>query len=111
MMSESEDFLLDALKRYHFDAEFHAEVQRAVLVVLGTHRFVDENKERLVRDISALAASVALNLRDNIYTEDPDTQSGRTAKLGAWLDHLDDIYGPPSEESLAESEAWLDGAS
>jgi post-segregation antitoxin (ccd killing protein) len=30
----------------------------------------------------------------------------RMARLDAWLDEMDEKYGPPSEEAMREAEAW-----
>lgn len=36
-----------------------------------------------------------------------DDRADRMRRLGEWLDALDAQYGPPSQEAVAEAEAWL----
>lgn len=54
----------EAERRYHTDAEFHAEVYEAVEVALATYPFLSESERQFAKGHATLAAAVALHRRE-----------------------------------------------
>lgn len=59
-----DEAVVEATRRYHHDAEFHAEVEQAAAVVLSDYPFLNESERTFARGHALMAAAVALNLRD-----------------------------------------------
>lgn len=54
-----------ASQRYLNDAEFHHEVDRAVMSAMSDAHFFDEIDEKLAREAATRAVVLALHLRDS----------------------------------------------
>jgi hypothetical protein len=60
----TEELRIEVTKRYHHDAEFHAEAYRAATIALQDYPFLGEEERNFARGHAILAAGVALHLRD-----------------------------------------------